>query len=123
MSGATNKCLIFVTTKMAADMLSDFLHDDGWPVFALHGDKSQAERTRILNNFRSGRTLVMIATDVASRGLGALPVSALDQSRFTEMPNRCHGHHQRHQLRQPGLDRGLYPSVRLASPVAQYDSY
>lgn len=79
LSGETNKCLIFVTTKVAADILSDFLHADGWPVYALHGDKSMSERTRILADFKSGRHLVMIATDVASRGLGALftPLSSV----------------------------------------------
>ena len=37
---------------------------------AIHGDKDQRERERVLNDFRSGRVMVLIATDVAARGLG-----------------------------------------------------
>lgn len=61
--------LIFVETKRGADGLERDLWEDRIPVTAIHGDRSQHERERALESFRSGRTPVMIATDVASRGL------------------------------------------------------
>lgn len=42
---------------------------DGWPALSIHGDKKQDERTWVLNEFKSGKHPIMIATDVASRGL------------------------------------------------------
>jgi len=43
---------------------------DGWPALSIHGDKSQAERDWVLSEFKSGKSPIMTATDVAARGLG-----------------------------------------------------
>jgi ATP-dependent RNA helicase DDX5/DBP2 len=67
---AKGKLLIFTDTKKGSDDLTHMLRRDGWPALAIHGDKSQQERDWVLNEFRAGRAPVMIATDVASRGLG-----------------------------------------------------
>lgn len=64
------KVLIFVGTKRVADDLTKFLRQDGWPALAIHGDKQQQERDWVLAEFKSGRSPIMLATDVASRGLG-----------------------------------------------------
>jgi superfamily II DNA/RNA helicase len=64
-----NKTLIFVETKRRVDDLARRMKRDGWPVNAIHGDKSQQDRDWVLADFRSGRTNILIATDVASRGL------------------------------------------------------
>lgn len=64
-----NKTLIFMETKRKCDDLSRRMKRDGWPVMTIHGDKSQQERDWVLNEFRSGKTPLLIATDVASRGL------------------------------------------------------
>lgn len=64
-----NKTLIFVETKKKADDISRRMKRDGWPVLSIHGDKSQQERDWALNDFRGGRNPILIATDVASRGL------------------------------------------------------
>ncbi|CAJ0750138.1 5759_t:CDS:2, partial [Entrophospora sp. SA101] len=61
--------LIFVETKRMADMLSDYLIQAGYPATSIHGDRSQRERERALDSFRSGRTPIMVATAVAARGL------------------------------------------------------
>lgn len=61
--------LIFCHTKAEADALSESLRGDGLPVACLHGDMSQAERTRTLNSFRRGHWRFLVATDVAARGL------------------------------------------------------
>ncbi|CAO3690403.1 unnamed protein product [Rhizopus stolonifer] len=61
--------LIFVETKRMADSLSDFLLCQNFPATAIHGDRSQRERERALESFKSGRTPIMVATAVAARGL------------------------------------------------------
>ncbi|KAI9262724.1 P-loop containing nucleoside triphosphate hydrolase protein [Sporodiniella umbellata] len=61
--------LIFVETKRMADALSDFLLCQNFPATAIHGDRSQRERERALESFKSGRTPIMVATAVAARGL------------------------------------------------------
>ncbi|PWN91601.1 RNA helicase [Acaromyces ingoldii] len=65
------KVLIFTGTKRIADDLTKFLRQDGWPALAIHGDKQQQERDWVLAEFKSGRSPIMVATAVASRGLGA----------------------------------------------------
>lgn len=47
---------------------------DGWPALSIHGDKSQVERDWVLAEFKSGRSPIMTATDVAARGLGRITV-------------------------------------------------
>lgn len=64
------KVLIFVATKRVADDLTKFLRVDGWPALAIHGDKEQRERDWVLEEFKVGRSPILVATDVASRGLG-----------------------------------------------------
>lgn len=64
------KCLIFCETKRGCDEITRTLRMDGWPALALHGDKSQKERDWVLLEFKSGRHPLMLATDVAARGLG-----------------------------------------------------
>ncbi|KAH9442558.1 hypothetical protein Pst134EA_031919 [Puccinia striiformis f. sp. tritici] len=68
-SAESAKVLIFVGTKRVADDLTKYLRQDGWPSLAIHGDKQQQERDWVLEEFKSGRSPIMIATDVASRGL------------------------------------------------------
>ncbi|PWN43328.1 DEAD-domain-containing protein [Ceraceosorus guamensis] len=61
--------LIFVETKRMADMLSDFLLRSNIAATSIHGDRTQRERERALELFRTGRTPIMVATAVAARGL------------------------------------------------------
>jgi superfamily II DNA/RNA helicase len=63
------KTLIFVETKRKADDLTRGMRRDGWPAFCIHGDKAQSEREWVLGEFKSGKTPILIATDVAARGL------------------------------------------------------
>ncbi|KAI8515370.1 putative ATP-dependent RNA helicase ddx17 [Branchiostoma belcheri] len=64
-----NKTIIFVETKRRVDDLTRRMRKDGWPAMCIHGDKSQPERDWVLNQFRSGKAPILVATDVASRGL------------------------------------------------------
>ncbi|CAI9100165.1 OLC1v1037105C1 [Oldenlandia corymbosa var. corymbosa] len=61
--------LVFVETKRGADALQQWLSMKGFPSIAIHGDKVQLERERALRSFRTGVTPILVATDVAARGL------------------------------------------------------
>jgi ATP-dependent RNA helicase RhlE len=61
--------LVFTSTKLSANRLSRQLERDGFNCAALHSDKSQLERTQTLAAFKEGKIRVLVATDVASRGL------------------------------------------------------
>ena len=61
--------LVFVRTKNGADRLTRYLQEKGINTAAIHGDKSQAARTRVLAEFKNGELQVLVATDLAARGL------------------------------------------------------
>jgi ATP-dependent RNA helicase RhlE len=61
--------LVFVRTKSGAERLARKLSSSGLKAAALHADRTQAERTQAVEGFRSGRYRVLVATDVAARGL------------------------------------------------------
>ncbi|MBW4545674.1 MAG: DEAD/DEAH box helicase [Symplocastrum torsivum CPER-KK1] len=61
--------LVFTRTKHGANRLAEQLAKDGLKTAAIHGNKSQAARTRALQDFKQGKVRVLVATDVASRGL------------------------------------------------------
>ncbi|MBA0831320.1 hypothetical protein Goarm_015793 [Gossypium armourianum] len=69
-----NRILIFMETKKGCDQVTRQLRMDGWPALSIHGDKNQAERDWVLAEFKSGRSPIMTATDVAARGLGRITV-------------------------------------------------
>ncbi|CAG9862777.1 unnamed protein product [Phyllotreta striolata] len=66
---AESLTLVFVETKKGADSLEEFLHNEGYPVTSIHGDRTQREREDALRQFRSGNTPILVATAVAARGL------------------------------------------------------
>jgi ATP-dependent RNA helicase RhlE len=61
--------LVFTRTKRGANRLAENLSRDGLNAEAIHGNKSQAARTRALRDFKAGRVRVLVATDIAARGL------------------------------------------------------
>ncbi|XP_033333911.1 uncharacterized protein LOC117224850 [Megalopta genalis] len=64
-----SKMIIFVETKKKVDDITKAIKREGWPAISIHGDKSQPERDYVLSEFRSGNTMILVATDVAARGL------------------------------------------------------
>jgi len=64
-----SRAIVFTRTKHGADRLVKRLHGSGIYAEAIHGNKSQNARQRALNNFRSGKMSLLVATDVASRGI------------------------------------------------------
>jgi ATP-dependent RNA helicase RhlE len=72
---ALDSVLIFTRTKHGADKLLGELRRGGIQAETMHGDRSQSERTRALENFKSGATRVLVATDIAQRGLDIFGIS------------------------------------------------
>ncbi|XP_037907783.1 ATP-dependent RNA helicase dbp2-like [Hermetia illucens] len=68
-SETETKTIIFVETKRRVDDITRAISRQGWKACAIHGDKSQQERDYVLNAFRTGRQTILVATDVAARGL------------------------------------------------------
>ncbi|XP_024223516.1 probable ATP-dependent RNA helicase DDX5 isoform X2 [Bombus vosnesenskii] len=64
-----NKTIIFVETKRKVDDITRNIRRDGWQALSIHGDKNQQERDHVLQEFKSGRAPILVATDVAARGL------------------------------------------------------
>ncbi|MCX9155196.1 DEAD/DEAH box helicase [Niveibacterium sp. 24ML] len=76
--------LVFTRTKHGANRLAEQLDKEGIPALAIHGNKSQGARTRALSEFKSGDLQVLVATDIAARGLD---IDQLPQVVNFELPN------------------------------------
>jgi superfamily II DNA/RNA helicase len=64
-----DQAIVFTSTKRAADEVADALSSQGFAAAALHGDMNQGQRNRTLGNMRRGNVKVLVATDVAARGI------------------------------------------------------
>ena len=84
-SGA-GKTFIFARTRAFAEELADQLDDAGVPATSLHGDLNQARRTRNLQMLTTGRVNVLVATDVAARGIHVDDISLVIQA---DAPDEC----------------------------------
>jgi ATP-dependent RNA helicase RhlE len=65
----TGRCLVFARTKRGTEKLARNLSREGFSAIMIHGDRSQSQRTAALTGFQQGRYRVMVATDLASRGI------------------------------------------------------
>lgn len=70
-----NQAIVFTATKRAADELADKLSQDGFDASALHGGMNQRQRTRTIASFRKSQIKILVATDVAARGIDVLTIS------------------------------------------------
>ena len=68
-TGNWQQVLVFTRTKHGANRLATQLETDGLPATAIHGNKSQGSRLRALNDFKTGKVRVLVATDLAARGI------------------------------------------------------
>jgi len=71
------KIIVFVAKKVSCHDLAQRLWDDGYAVDSLHGDRPQWERTRVMQAFKGGQLRMLIATDVAARGLDVKDVGVV----------------------------------------------
>ena len=72
--------LIFCNTKSMVDELAENLKNRGIAAEGLHGDLSQAQRDTVMNRFRSGNLQMLIATDVAARGIDVIDVDGVHKN-------------------------------------------
>nr|CAD7444090.1 unnamed protein product [Timema bartmani] len=71
------KTIIFVETKRKVEDITRNIRGFGYPAVCMHGDKSQQDRDYVLREFRNGNSNILVATDVAARGLGVFSVIGL----------------------------------------------
>jgi ATP-dependent RNA helicase DeaD len=81
-------CLVFCNTKRRVDDVTSKLQDRGYAADALHGDMKQNERDRVMNKFRHGITQILVATDVAARGIDVSGVEAVFNYDIPEDPEQ-----------------------------------
>lgn len=83
---AVERAIVFTRTKHGADKVTRHLEDAGIGAAAIHGNKSQGQRERALDQFRSGRIRVLVATDIAARGIDVDNVSHVVNFELPNVP-------------------------------------
>ncbi len=86
--GEFERVLIFARTKHGADRVVKKLAQEGIPANAIHGNKSQPQRQRALDEFRRGSTPILVATDVAARGIDIPGVSHVINYELPNVPEQ-----------------------------------
>src|SRR5690606_19010579 len=85
-NGDVDTALVFTRTKHGADKVAQMINRSGISADAIHGNKSQAARQAALRGFKNGRTKVLVATDVAARGID---IDSLSHVINFEIPNEA----------------------------------
>ena len=80
------RTLVFARTKHGADKIVKALEQDGLSANAIHGNKGQSQRERALAEFKSGRAPILVATDIAARGIDVPEVTHVIQHELPEVP-------------------------------------
>ncbi|MCP1469819.1 ATP-dependent RNA helicase RhlE [Sphingobium sp. OAS761] len=83
-----DRALIFTRTKHGADRVVRFLESAGIQAFAIHGNKSQGQRTTALQAFRAGQVKLLVATDIAARGIDVSGVSHVINFEIPNVPEQ-----------------------------------
>jgi ATP-dependent RNA helicase RhlE len=86
--GAIDRALVFTRTKHGADRVVRHLTAAGIPAAAIHGNKSQGQRTAALGGFRQGTVRVLVATDIAARGIDVSGVSHVYNFEIPNVPEQ-----------------------------------
>ncbi len=112
LSGSDAKqALVFTKTKLTASRIARQLQREGFAADAIHGDKSQTERIQALDAFKSGKVVVLIATDVAARGLD---IEQLPLVINYEIPSAAEDYV--HRIGRTGRAGALGIAISLVSP-------
>ena len=106
-----HQVLVFTRTKIQAGRLASQLERDGVEAVAIHGDRSQPERERALAAFKSGDVRILVATDVAARGLD---IVALPLVVNYELPHTAHDYV--HRIGRTGRAGMLGRAISLVAP-------
>ncbi len=127
-SDAIDNALVFTRTKHRANRLADFLERRGVACERIHGNRSQGQRTKALEGFKSGLYRVLVATDVAARGIDVEALSHVDQLRRPQRarglhpPRRTHRARRRHRRsvdlrRARGARRAARDRAAVGKPI------
>lgn len=77
MKNQPKSSMIFCNTKKMVDELTDLLIFKGYKAIGIHGDMKQSQRSSVMNSFKSGKTSILVATDVAARGIDISGIDAV----------------------------------------------
>ena len=94
---ALSRVIVFTRTKRGANRVAEALDTGGVRVSALHGNKSQPARQKALEQFRSGRARVLVATDIAARGIDVTGISHVINFDLPAQPERLRAPHRPHR--------------------------
>ncbi|MEM9783751.1 MAG: C-terminal helicase domain-containing protein, partial [Pseudomonadota bacterium] len=108
---AVERAIVFTRTKRGADRVARNLGTDGIAAAAIHGDKSQVARQKALAAFRSGVTRVLVASDIAARGIDVPGISHVVQF---EMPDEPEAYV--HRIGRTGRNGETGVAIALCSP-------
>jgi ATP-dependent RNA helicase RhlE len=108
---ATGQALIFVRTKHRAQKLAIQLSEEGHPATSLHGNLSQAQRDKAMQKFRSGKARIMVATDIAARGID---ISGISHVINFDMPDTVEAY--THRIGRTGRMMHRGTALTLATP-------
>ncbi|SDR25761.1 DEAD/DEAH box helicase [Pseudovibrio sp. Tun.PSC04-5.I4] len=128
------RALVFALTKKGTAALSLRLNADGFPAQAIHGDMSQAERQKTLDKFKAGKLKILVATDVAARGIDVSDISHVINY---DMPNATENYvHRIGRTARAGKggvaitfclpeDRGMLRAIQLliGKKIGEMDGY
>ena len=106
------RVLVFTRTKRGADRLAHILKARGLSADAMHADRSQSQRERALRDFKNGKTRVLVATDVASRGIDVDLVSHVINYDIPEAPQDYV-----HRVGRTGRAGNIGQAITLVSPA------
>jgi ATP-dependent RNA helicase RhlE len=108
--------IVFVNTKIGCDRLARTLQSMGLRATAVHADRSQSERTAAIEAFRAGRTRVLVATDVAARGLDIEDIALIVNY---EVPRGLDSYV--HRVGRTGRNDATGHALTLADPAERRD--
>ncbi len=108
LSRSTGSTLVFTRRKIDAEWLCKVLEKEGHPVERIHSDRSQGRRRRALDEFRSGRHRILVATDVAARGLD---IPTIEHVVNFDLPDSVEDYIHRSGRTARGANSGLVSSI------------
>lgn len=108
-------CMIFCNTKLMVEEVTQYLNRSGFAAEALHGDLNQSQRTRVMDAFKSARIPLLVATDVAARGID---VSGIDYVINYDVPK--HDEYYVHRIGRTGRAGKQGTALTICSGRRQY---
>ncbi len=113
-SGNWEQVLVFMRTKHGANRLAEFLEKNGLTAMPIHGNKSQSARTKALGDFKAGKLRILVATDIAARGLD---IDQLPHVVNYELPNIAEDYV--HRIGRTGRAGSTGEAISLVDPEEQ----